>query len=337
MNGKMRELGGFAHASASDVVETDDGWLVNVPVVILDDHSFLEYCVQIGAEPGLDGAVILNRIRDVSNPDFRNPQYYPYIKDGEKTSILRRADETGAAGKDAQAEVSVIAYTQEVPALREEYAALDYYELVHFMPVSLWSKIQGQIGGAQEDMYVRILAEEGAGLKEFEQMEDSLAQAVGLEYDVEIENRIQEKLSNDEMIDGMMLILGGLCVLLAMIGIGNVFSNTLGFVWQRKREFARYMSVGMTMEGIRKMCWIEALVTAVRPLLVTLPLTVAATGIMIKASYLDPMVFIRQMPVVPVLLFVLGDFLFVGLAYFLGWRRVSRMQIVDVLRDDTMM
>lgn len=31
-----------------------------------------------------------------------------------------------------------------------------------------------------------------------------------------------------------------------------VFSNTLGFVRQRKREFARYMSVGMTRGEMKK-------------------------------------------------------------------------------------
>ena len=50
----------------------------------------------------------------------------------------------------------------------------------------------------------------------------------------------------------MKVIFGGFCVLLAVIGIGNVFSNTLGFVRQRKREFARYLSVGLTPEGMKR-------------------------------------------------------------------------------------
>ena len=54
------------------------------------------------------------------------------------------------------------------------------------------------------------------------------------------------------MLNGYKLIIGALCVLLAFIGIANVFSNTLGFIRQRKQEFARYMSIGMTPEGMRK-------------------------------------------------------------------------------------
>lgn len=55
--------------------------------------------------------------------------------------------------------------------------------------------------------------------------------------------------------------------------IRNVFSNTLGFARQRKREFARYMSVGLTPEGIKKMFCIEAMALIGRPVLLTLPLT----------------------------------------------------------------
>ena len=62
--------------------------------------------------------------------------------------------------------------------------------------------------------------------------------------------------------------------MLAVIGVGNVLSNALGFVRQRKREFVRYMSVGLTPKELRKMFCIEALVIAGRPILITLPLAV---------------------------------------------------------------
>ena len=139
------------------------------------------------------------------------------------------------------------------------------------------------------------------------------------------------------MIGGYKLVLGAFCVLLAIIGIANVFSNTLGFLRQRKREFARYISVGLTPEGIRKMFCIEALVIAGRPVLITLPLMIVVVGFMITASYLDPMEFIAVAPIVPILVFVLAVFGFVALAYYLGGKRVFRVSLTDALRDDTMM
>ena len=140
----------------------------------------------------------------------------------------------------------------------------------------------------------------------------------------------------DTMLNGYKLIIGALCVLLAFIGIANVFSNTLGFIRQRKREFARYMSIGMTPEGMRKMFWIEALVIAGRPVLITLPITVVFVWLMITASYLNPMEFLAVAPIVPILLFIVALFGFVALAYYLGGKKILKCDLVEALRTDYM-
>lgn len=72
------------------------------------------------------------------------------------------------------------------------------------------------------------------------------------------------------------MILSVFCILLALIGIGNVFSNTFGFIRQRRREFARLLSVGMTPEGMKKVFCIEALMFVGRPVLSALLVTAAA-------------------------------------------------------------
>lgn len=231
-----------------------------------------------------------------------------------------------------QTEVPVIAYTQEFPVLREEYKD---FALAQFIPLSLWTKISGQTEGTQSDTLIRILADKGASLDKLDTLEKAAAGLLEQKYETEIENRIQEKITNDYIILGYQLVIGGLCVILAFIGIANVFSNTLGFLRQRKREFAQYMSVGMTPAGIRKMFCIEALVIAGRPLLLTLPLTVAAVGVLIRASYLDPAEFIAEAPIVPMMVFCVTVFAFVALAYYLGGKKVMRYNLSDALRDDT--
>lgn len=133
-----------------------------------------------------------------------------------------------------------------------------------------------------------------------------------------------------------MLMAGALCKLLALIGIANVFSNTLGFLLQRKREFARYMSVGLTPEAMWKIICIEALVVAGRPVLITLPLAAAFTGCILTISYLEPAQFLAEAPVVPVAVFSLTIFVFVALAYYIGGKKLLGTNLMDALRDDTM-
>lgn len=332
MSEEMKSFGGFSKASGSSATQVEDGWMVNAPIVILDDHSFASYCEQLGVTPRVDGAVILNQIRDVNNPDFRHPVFMPYVKGENAVSVLRQSGK-----EEMTAKISVLSYTTEVPVLREEYATLDYYELVHFIPASLWREIKGQIGGAEEDSYICVKGRENVTLEELNTLQDEIEQLVGGKYATESENRIKEYETNEKQIRGMMTIFGGFCVLLAIIGIGNVFSNTLGFVRQRKREFARYMSVGMTPAEIRRMFCIEALVIAGRPVLVTLPLASLAMWYLLKLSYVEAESFLARAPFLPVTVFMAAILGTVALAYYLGWRNIRKISLTEVLRNDTMM
>lgn len=332
MSDEMKSFGGFSHASGDDAVQSAAGWKVSAPMIILDDSSFTAYCEQIGVTPRLDGAVIRNQIRDVTNPDFRHPQYMPYVKGENAASLIRQSGEEGTA-----VEIPVLSYTDQVPALREEYATINYYELVHFLPVSLWNEIKGQIAGSEDDSYICVLGNENAALEELNVLQAEIDQMITGSYAAESENRIQKKEANDRQIQGMMAIFGGFCVLLAIIGIGNVFSNTLGFVRQRKREFSRYMSVGLTPEEIKKMFCIEALVIAGRPIILTVPLAGITAGYLLKISYLEVETFLAEAPLVPIAIFMLVILGAVALAYYLGWRNVRKINLAESLRDDTMM
>ncbi len=301
---------------------------VDTLIVVMDNMGFEEYCGQINVEPGFEGVIILNRIWDRENSNFRYKEYVPYMKEDKNSIILWSADT-----EKNYAEVPILAYTQEVPILREEY---DDDVLVQFMPLSLWKELSAQIGGAEQDICIRILSGEDVTLPGLNEVEKDVLRIIGQDYKIESENRIQEKLTNDQMISGYKLIIGAFCGLLALIGIANVFSNTLGFMRQRKREFARYMSIGLTLAGIRKMFAIEALVIAGRPLLITLPLTVVFVVFAVTASYLDPMEFLGKMPIVPVMIFIFIIFFFVGLAYYLGGRKICRSNLGEILKDDTL-
>lgn len=342
MSEELAANGGFSHDAGKYVTQDKCGFLVNAPVIIMDDASFLEYCGQIGAPQRMDGAVIRNVICDVTNPDFRHPQYMPYIKEAGTTRLVARTGGAEAAGmtvsdRTETAEIPVIAYTEEVPVLREEYATIDKYELVHFVPASLWKEIEGWTGGAEEDTFIRIFCREGVSLEELDTIQGEIEKSLAGAYTTESENRIREYETNDEKIKGMMLVLGTFCVLLALIGLGNVFSNTLGFVRQRRREFARYLSVGMTPGELRKMFCIEAFALVARPMLWAAVVAVLAVGAMLKASYMNPAEFLAEAPLAPIGVFMLAVGGTVAFAYYLSWRKMRAMNLAEVLRDDTMM
>ena len=319
---ELLSLGGLEPVAGTP--KADGQFQVSVPFVILDDTSFLNFCSQIGITPSLDGAIVLNQIWDSINSNFRYKKYVPFVRENIRTTILYKNDKS--------VEIPVLSYTQTVPVLREEY---ENYALVHFIPLTMWNKTLGEVCKAESDSYIRILSNAGVSLANLDRLEKEAVQLVK-GYKAESENRIQERLSNDNLIYGMKVIFGAFCVLLAIIGIANVFSNTLGFLRQRKQEFARYMSIGLTPEEMRKMLCIEAFAIAGKPLLITIPLTVLFVQFAVTASYIDPMVFWDEAPVLPIVIFAAAIVLFVALAYYIGGRRLLRCNLNQILRDDAL-
>ena len=320
---ELSSLGGFE--SVAGTPNENGQFQVSAPIVVLDDRSFLNFCSQIGITPSLDGTIVLNQIWDSINSNFRYKEYVPFVREDNQKTILYKNDKT--------VEIPVLSYTQTVPALREEY---DDYALVHFIPLTMWNKTLGKVCEAESDSYIRILSNKTANLADLNALEQEIVRLVSEQYEIESENRIQERLSNDSLIQGMVMILGAFCVLLAMIGIANVFSNTLGFLRQRKREFAGYMSIGLTPQEMKKMFCIEAFVIAGKPILITLPLTVLFVQFAVTASYLDPMVFWSEAPILPVLIFAAAIVLFVALAYYIGGKRLLQSDLNETLKNDAL-
>ena len=320
---ELSSLGGLE--SVAGTPNENGQFQVSAPIVVLDDRSFLNFCSQIGITPSLDGAIVLNQIWDSINSNFRYAEYIPFIRENNQKTTFYKDDKT--------VEIPVLSYTQTVPALREEY---DDYALVHFIPLTMWNKTLGDVCESESDSYIRILSNGAANLTDLNGLEQEIVPLVSEQYEIESENRIQERLSNDSLIQGMVVIFGAFCVLFAIIGIANVFSNTLGFLRQRKREFAQYMSIGLTPQEMRKMFFIEAFVIAGKPLLITLPLTVLFVQFAVTASYLDPMVFWSEAPILPILIFAAAIVLFVALAYYIGGKRLLQCDLNETLRNQSL-
>ena len=174
-------------------------------------------------------------------------------------------------------------------------------------------------------------------LEELTALQEEVGKIVDGKYEVESENRIQDKKSNDQMIQGMMLIIGGFCVLLAVIGIGNVFSNTLGFVRQRRREFARYMSVGLTPGDMKKNVLYRSFSTCRAPGAHNIAADCDCGWNNDKGKLSGPYDLYQGGACDAHIYLFLAVFGFVALAYGISWKRVARISLTDALRDDTMM
>jgi putative ABC transport system permease protein len=195
--------------------------------------------------------------------------------------------------------------------------------------------MKGSIYGAEIDLQICILGDDTTSLKRLEQVQQEITRLLSNNHTIQIENRIQEQQTDAKMIQGMMVILSGFCILLAIIGLGNIFSNTLGYVQQRRKEVARYLSIGMTPKSLRKMFCIEGLVIAGKPILLTIPVTVFAIWFLLRSSYMNSATFLPRIPYLAILFFIMSLGGMVALAYYLGWRQVRELRLSSVLTDET--
>lgn len=109
---EVDRLGGLGELSDSVKIDGEGSYMVEAPIIVLDDVSFAEYCDQIGVTSDGDGVVILNRIWDSVNSNFRYREYVSYIKEVQTMITLRNIGQNKVT-----AEIPVHVYTQEGPVL----------------------------------------------------------------------------------------------------------------------------------------------------------------------------------------------------------------------------
>jgi putative ABC transport system permease protein len=323
---ELRAIGGIAALAGQDVILRDGKYRIEVPIVILDDTSFRQYSESIeGYNKAAEwGMITVNRIWDNIHSNYRAKEYLHFMKEKMELDLTLIQS---TKGKEYGVEVPILAYTDELPVLREEYAN---YALVQVMPASSWEHIATKMDVDAQETYINVQALSDDAIKPVQTGIEQLLN--GKVY--EIENRIEEESFNKDLQRGYTIVMGGLCGLLAMIGLANVFSNTLGMINTRKREFARYITIGLTPLGVRKILCLEALMIGGKPIIFTIPLTIGFVIFATSASYINPIEFVENMPLVPLLIMAGMIMGCVALAYYIGGRKLYRNNLMEMLKND---
>lgn len=154
--------------------------------------------------------------------------------------------------------------------------------------------------------------------------------------DHRVVDMVTDRARSEAIWAGYAAVVGGFCGILALIGIAGIVTQAVGSIHQRKREFARLRSIGMTPGGIFKMLGIEGLMTTLRPLVATLPLIAVAAlalaflGRQPLASFLAAFPYGALLTYVGIVLVVI-----VGANAF-GAARLARADLAETLKDDTL-
>ena len=315
--------------------ETGTGsWRVSVPLYVLDSASFAAYCEQEGISPGAE-AIAFNRIWDRINSKIANRAYIPFL-DPTKAYNLSLSGTSSEASGDSLG-IRVDAFARTAPRWKEEpgqdvltlIVSEDYYR-AHASSLET-----GFPSGPQS--YVIKTAQESENPQVEMRLHELLSARLPDSASWTLDSRLEEERSEPLKRRGFNLIMGILTALLSTAGLANIFSTTLGQVPQRRREFARYLSAGLSPKGLKRILFAEALILCLKPLFFSLLLNVPFVIFCMNYVGIPLSKYWEGFPLFPLLPFTAFVLFFTGLAYWLGAKKILEGDPMDALRDETML
>lgn len=317
---------GSYKAMNTDANQNENGdYVINAPVLVLDDDSFEKYCAENDIENSKDNnpnSVVINKIGGVLYYDSDDSNSMPFMNENNSTLNLFSSKD----GEQVENKVNVIGYCQNVPQVRKDF---DRYSLLQIMSESSYKAMTN--APSADTTYININTKTDDNLAD---IESEVKQILGDDFNYTVENRIDAYNTNVQMYDGYKSIITIICAILACIGISNVFANTLGYMQQRKREFAEYQSIGVTPKSIAKILSLEALVIGVRPILWSIPFNILFILLTTSDNGITLNEFLSKAPILPTILFAAIMLGTIALSYFISGKRILNANIADVLKDD---
>ena len=313
LSGDVQELG-LENLNNRFISNDNGAYNVNAPIYILDDNSFERY----RGEKTDAYVIAVNMIWDSIHSERTNRQYVPFLNDDNEVLL----DLEGIT-------IPIVGFANELPVLRE---SLEQYALALVMSESYYDSLGFNLN-ADETFYTIKVEDKDR----YDVVKEELQKLLLAYPDYAFEGRIEERENELEIQKGLRMIIYAFTGLLTCIGLANIFASTLGQIHQRKREFARYFAVGLTSKGAAKILAWEAVIVALRPILFTIIINVPLMAIMLNAGGITAQEFIaKRLPLVQTIVLFLAVIGFVGLAYYLGGKKICNMNLVDVIKDDTL-
>lgn len=296
-----------------------------VPIYVLDNESFRIYCTNNGLSPR-ENAVALNIIWDSVHSDRINRTYLPLLNTENPLQLSIR--DNNLSHKENTL-ITVSSFTNKLPEIKEEFTQ---YSLTLVISQDLYQTIEDFFPTTEILYNIKTVSEDyDAAIQE--RIKTLLPENSGYTLD----SRLEDENSDASMRNALKIVAGALAGLLSCIGIANIFSSALGQIYQRRKEFARYISIGLSPKGMKKILALETLIIVLRPIILSLVINIPVIAIALNTASISIKEFITDAPIMPIFIFTTFILLFVSLAYYLGGRKICNADIVDVLKDETML
>lgn len=323
-------------------IQREGSYRVQSSIVGLSDDSFNRYCADLGIDPApyynpdAPLSIVYNLEEDVQRTTKRTPVLVPYLalSVGDTLTLMERRydDDEG----DGSFSVKVGHLADRLP---QTTAVFSRYTLEQVMPTSVLRQAIGSFTQMNQSKLnqTRIIlkcvdreqvATVYAALNRITDKWYGSGDYDGYDVnEIEESNALTDKMGN--------AVTGGVTLLLAVIGLSNVWATVSATLRSRRRELAMLRSMGLSPQGLRRMLSLEAVLFTVTPLLLSLPLNVGVLAAFLYINEITLMEYLPFAPIVPLLLLVGLILVVVATAYVTGCKRLQKEDIIDAIKDET--
>lgn len=302
------------YRSAEEPMEEDQS--ESLVVAALDPQSFRDYVKQTGgmSDAGDQSAILVNQGTMIVQQDGKEKQVVGDLY------AYRAGDEiTGTLGGDQSVTFTIAKTTDQRPTgletIRNGLLIINSDAIAAYEPA------------------FRDAADAYVVCEDPDQVEQEIQDRLNLFSEI-INNKKEEYESSKALYTLIGVFLYGFIIVIALIGITNIFNTITTNMELRSREFATLKSVGMTRKEFQRVIWLEGIFYGLKSLLIGLPLGIGLSVVFHVALASGSLETPYELPVVGILISVAAVFLllFGIMRYSMG--KINQKNIIETIQNE---
>ena len=166
-----------------------------------------------------------------------------------------------------------------------------------------------------------------------ENLQDKIEKIVeGQTYD--LFNSAKEEKNMKSMYALIQIFLYGFIIVIALIGITNIFNTITTNMELRSREFAMLKSIGMTKKEFNRMVRLESLFYGTKSLLIGIPIGIGLSYLIYKALTAGLVVIKYEVPVVGILISIIAVFALIFCIMKYSINKINKQNTIETIRNE---
>ena len=147
-------------------------------------------------------------------------------------------------------------------------------------------------------------------------------------------DKVEGAKQNQQTMDVMKIFVYGFIVVVSLVSVTNIVNTISTNINLRKREFAVIKSIGVTPGGFNKIIYLESFLYGILSLLYGVPIGVALNILMCRIVG-NMISFDVMIPYKAILISVVGIFIITFIASYIPMKKISRENIMDNIRQES--